>query len=76
MRAEDADGFSGLNEECLVAVQVFERAHDGVERFPRPRRFPRASVDNEILGALGDIGIQVVQEHSQRRFLAPASARQ
>src|SRR3712207_8374287 len=35
---------------------------------------PRAAVDYEVLGALGDLGVQVVHEHAQGGFLVPAFA--
>src|ERR1700736_4283993 len=35
--------------------------------------FPRAAIDDEVFRALGDLGVEVVAEHAQRRLLMPAS---
>ena len=40
------------------------------------RGFPGTAVDDEILGPLGDVGIEVVHQHPQRGFLLPSLARQ
>ena len=37
----------------------------------RPRGASGAAVDDEILGPLGDLGVEVVQEHPQRRLGLP-----
>jgi hypothetical protein len=53
-----------------------ERADDGVERVPAARGLAGAAVDDEIVGALGHLGIEVVHQHPQRGLLGPALARQ
>ena len=35
---------------------------------------PDAAVDDQIVGPLGDVGIEVVHQHAQRGFLRPALA--
>ena len=35
---------------------------------------PGAAVDDELVGALGDLGVEVVHQHPQRGFLGPALA--
>ena len=47
---------------------------DRVERFPAARGLARAAVDDEIVGPLGDVGIEIVHQHPQRGFLRPAFA--
>src|SRR5205085_11458414 len=47
-----------------------------VEGGPAACRAPRATVDDEILGALRHLGIEVVHQHPERGFLLPAAARQ
>ena len=37
---------------------------------------PGAAVDDEIVGPLGDVGIEIVHQHPQRGFLRPSLARQ
>ena len=41
-----------------------------------PRRPPGAAVDDEVVGVLGDLGVEVVHQHAQGRFLGPAAAGQ
>ena len=36
----------------------------------------RAAVDDQIVGPLGDLGIEIVHQHPQRGFLWPSLARQ
>ena len=47
---------------------------DGVEGLPVAGRLAGAAVDHEVLGALGDLGVEVVHEHAQGRLLLPALA--
>ncbi len=72
VRAEHADGLARLHEQGLVGLEVLERAHDRVERLPVAGGLARAAVDDEVLGALGDLGVEVVHEHAQRRLGLPA----
>ena len=48
-------------------------ADDRVERLPAPRRAAGAAVDDEVVGVLGDLGVEVVHEHPQRGLLLPAA---
>ena len=75
MRLRDGDRFSRLHEQCLVVVQLAQRADDGVERRPRARRSPRAAVDDEILRSFRHVRIEVVHQHPERCLLVPAAAR-
>ena len=45
---------------------------DAVEALPVARRAADAAIDHELLGPLGDRGIEIVHEHAQRRFGEPA----
>ena len=47
---------------------------DRVEGVPGARRPPGAAVDDEVVGPLGDLGVEVVHQHPQRRLLRPAAA--
>ena len=49
---------------------------DRVEGVPAARRAAGAAVDDEIVGAFGDVGIEIVHQHPQRGFLEPSPARQ
>ena len=39
------------------------------------RRTPGTAVDDEPLGMLGDLRVEVVEEHPQRRLRLPGAAR-
>ena len=71
MRPEDADGLTALNEQRLVVAEAQQRPHDRLERVVRARGAAGAAVDDEVLGPLGDFGIEVVQQHPQRRLGLP-----
>ena len=43
---------------------------------PRPRRAAGPAVDDEVVGVLGDLRVEVVHEHPERGFLRPAAAGQ
>src|SRR5215471_6760676 len=74
MRGEIAHGFARLHEERLVATERAQRGHDAVIGLPAPRGLARAAVHDEILPALGHVRVEVVHEHTERRFLRPALA--
>src|SRR5450432_1525921 len=76
MRAEAADGLARLDEQGLVAAELLELADDDVEAVPVARGLARAAVDDEVGGALGDLGVEVVHQHAKGGFLEPALAAQ
>ena len=76
MGAEDADGLARLDEQRLVVAERAQLADDRVERLPGARRAAGAAVDDEVVGPLGDVGVEVVHQHPQRRLLRPALARE
>ena len=49
-----------------------ERGDDAVERLPVARGPADAAIDDELARALGDVGIEIVHQHAQRRFGQPA----
>ena len=52
-----------------------ELADDRVEGLPAIARGPAgAAVDDEVVGVLGDLRVEVVHEHPERRLLLPAAA--
>ena len=61
--AKDADRLARLDEQCLVVAERAQLADDRVERVPRARRAPGAAVDDEVVGALGHVGVEVVHQH-------------
>jgi len=74
MSAKNSDGLAGLHEERFVIFERAQGSDDGVETFPIARGFSGAAIDDEIVGALGNIGIEIVHEHAQGGFLLPAFA--
>jgi hypothetical protein len=45
-----------------------------LEALPVACGLPAASVHHEVLGALGDLGVEVVHQHAEGSFLSPALA--
>ena len=72
--AEDADRLAGGDQQRLVVLEAAKLGHDGVEGLPRPSRAPGAAVHDQVVRILGNLGIEVVHEHPQRRLLLPALA--
>ena len=60
-----------LHEHRLVVGQRRQRAHEGVVGLPVAGRLAGAAVDDEVLGALGVLGVEVVHQHPQRRLGLP-----
>ena len=76
MGPQDADRLARLDEQRLVAVELAQLADDRVEGGPGPGGAPGPAVDDEVVGVLGDLRIEVVHEHPERGFLLPAAAGQ
>ena len=74
VRAEDADRLARLHQQRLVVFELAQGGDDGVEVVPGARRLAGAAVDDEAVGVLGHLGVEVVHEHAQGRFLDPALA--
>ena len=72
--AEDADRLPRLNAEGLVVLQILERRDDRLEAFPAPCGAARAAVHDQPVGIFGDLRIEVVHQHPERRLLVPAAA--
>ena len=75
MRLENADRFTRRDEHRLVVLQSFECRDERVEAFPIARRLSDPAIDDELLGTLGDLRIEIVHQHPKRRFLLPSAAR-
>ena len=71
---KDAHRTARLHQHGLVGFERRERAHQRVEAAPVARRLPGAAVDHQVVGSFGDLGIEVVLQHAQRRLLRPARA--
>src|SRR4051794_31367634 len=71
VRAEDADRLAALNEQRLVLAELEQRAHYRAQRVVIACRLAGAAVDDELLGTFRVLGIEVVEEHAQRRLRRP-----
>ena len=76
VRAHDADRFARLDEHRFVALERGERAQHRPVRIPRAGGAPGAAVDDEPVGVLGHLGVEVVLQHPVRSLLRPAPAGQ
>ena len=75
MRPQHADGLPALHEQRLVVAEREQRADDRAQCVVVARSLPRAAVDDEVLRPLGDLGVEVVQQHPQRSLRRPRPAR-
>ena len=67
----DAHRLAGLHQQGFIGFEVLEGFYDGVKGFPAARCTTGAAVDHEVLGALGNLGVEVIHEHAQGRFGLP-----
>jgi hypothetical protein len=51
-----------------------QRLDNGPVALPVPRGLSCATVDDEVLGALGDFLVEIVHQHAHRSFLLPSFA--
>ncbi len=72
----DADRAAGLDEHRLVLLEPAQGADHGVEGVPVAGGLAGAPVHDEFVGVLGHLGVEVVLEHAQRRFLLPSLSAQ
>ena len=68
---ENAGGLAGLHEQRLIALQTPERRSDLVEGVPIAGGAADAAVDHQFAGPFGDIRVEIVHQHAQRRFRQP-----
>ena len=74
VRAEHTHGLARLDEQRLVTAERAQRAHQCVEGLPGARRPTRPAVDHELVRPLGNLGVEIVHEHPERRLLGPIAA--
>ncbi len=74
MSAEHADRLSALDKQRFIVTEAFELGDDRVEAFPVSRRLARPAVNHKLRGIFGDVRIEIVHQHPQRRFLLPTLA--
>src|SRR6185312_7311697 len=73
-RAEHGDGLARLHEQRLVVPELEQRADDRLQRVVRARGAPGAAVDDELLRMLGDVAVEVVEQHAEGRFRRPRAS--
>jgi hypothetical protein len=71
MRPEHPDRLAALHQERLVFAEPQQRRDDGLERSVVTGGLARASVDDQLFRELGDPGIEVIEQHPQRRLGSP-----
>ena len=71
---EDRHRLAGLNEQRFGVGEPLQLALNRVIAGPVARRLADAAVDDQLLGTLGYVRMQVVVQHPQRAFLLPATA--
>jgi hypothetical protein len=76
MGAKNAHRLARLHQQRFIVAERFQGAHQGVKRRPVARRAAGAAIDDQFVRVLGHIGIEIVVQHAQRRFLVPAMATQ
>ena len=74
VRSKNGDGLAALHDQRLVVLQPAERANDRIEGLPRPCGATVAAIDDQILRAFGNLGIEIVHQHAQCGFLRPTQA--
>ena len=72
--AEDADRLARLHQQRLIVLQNPEAGYDGVEGRPAAGGLAAAAVDDELVGMLGDLRVDVVHQHPHGGFLRPCLA--
>ena len=73
VRAEHRHRLAALHQQRLVVGQRLQRAHNRVEGFPGTRGAAGTTVHHEIIRAFGDVGIEIVHQHAERRLLLPST---
>jgi hypothetical protein len=73
MGLEDADRLAGLHQQRLVLAKRLQRSDDAVEIVPGARRPADPAIDDELVRVLGDLRVEIVHQHAQRRLGRPVA---
>ena len=73
---EHAHRLAGLNQQGLLKPERLQGLDDAIEAIPIACGAADAAVHHEFGGILGDLGVEVVHEHAQRRLGGPMPGRQ
>jgi len=74
VRAHDADGLAGLDEQRLVRGELLKGRDDGVKGGPVAGGLPAPAVDHQGVRVLGNLRVEVVHEHAHRGLGLPGGA--
>ena len=69
-----ATGLPDWTSSVSSRAETLELTDDGVKALPVARGLADAAVDDEVRGALGDFGVEIVHQAAQGSFLLPAFA--
>ncbi len=73
VRAEHADRLARLHQQRFVVAEFAQRLDDAVVAVPVARGTADAAVDDEVVGPLGHVRVEVVHQHAQRGLGEPAA---
>src|SRR5439155_26667844 len=71
MRPEHADRLAALNEQRLVLAEAKQCSDELPKGLWIPRRLPGAAVDDQLFWMLGDLPVEVVEQHAKGRLRLP-----
>ena len=74
VRAEHADRLAGLDQQRLVVARARAARRGSRRSSPSCARPADAAVDDELVGVLGDLGVEVVLDHPVGGFGQPVGA--
>src|SRR5690606_22454001 len=75
-RFEHANRLATLHEQRFIVLETAQRFDDSVVALPITRSAADAAVNHQLFRMLGDIRIEIVHQHPQRRLSEPALAAQ
>ena len=71
MGFEYADRLAGLDKQSLIHFEILKRLKNGIERFPVAGCLPTTAVDDQVLGTLSHLRIEVILDHAVGGFDEP-----
>jgi hypothetical protein len=74
VRLKYAHRLARLHQQSFIILEVFQRRNDSVICLPTARRASRSAIHDKVLGALGNVRVEIVHEHAHGSFLLPAFA--
>src|SRR5215472_10205913 len=72
MGAENSNWLARLNQQRLITVELTQGGDDPIKTLPVAGCTTDSAVDHELARPFGNLRIQVVHQHAQRRFREPA----